>query len=268
MEYISPINFPAYFGQPFPQTAEEIKRLKKKVLAEFELENADFIIIHKKEYDKNTCIVLIEQMANQENLAIHETIFSHKALLEFLESGKASEELVIRGDIRKDKKLWEFVAPYFTYRFGKFLDNSFDKKTFANVKQVLYCIYFLPDEHMDWCLQKIVSYLNSLSSSFTSAFSHSMSEAQINEVADQDFISRLDQLRATLKPLKTKLAEAYIDFIVKANAADKTIKTTRRALENLEIIGRLKTEGLIRLERSKEILKERLYHVYIKIGLY
>ncbi|MBI3232594.1 MAG: hypothetical protein HYZ42_00890 [Bacteroidetes bacterium] len=91
MSYQSPLHIVENFDiDPANLSQEEIIRIRKKLLAEFNLTGETTINIKGKEYTKDEIINQIDTLKNIEDLETHIEIFSNKEVLEFCENPKKS----------------------------------------------------------------------------------------------------------------------------------------------------------------------------------
>ena len=107
-----------------------LKRARKLVLAEFELQNTTTIIINNQTFDKDAVLKYFEALEKDLNLNFHAIIFNNKALLSFLETTniKRYEEAiaVIKPQEYQSNNdaFISFIAPYFTHNFNELFSKA------------------------------------------------------------------------------------------------------------------------------------------------
>jgi len=146
MKYTNPIvllDLPDPFS-PSIITPSFLRQEKKRLLAEFELEEATVIEVGDREMDKDGVLSLFEELENDELRQHHLRIFMEPGLMEFLED--ASLEYFYNGGISKlpahSDEFLTFIGPYFAQSFNARLFNAFRQKDFEEVEAM--CRYSLP----------------------------------------------------------------------------------------------------------------------------
>lgn len=92
MSYQSPLHILESFDIDVKQLDQEaIVRLRKRLLAEFNLARETTIKINKKEYTKDEIINQIDTLKNLDDLETHVQIFKNKSILKFCEQPKKAE---------------------------------------------------------------------------------------------------------------------------------------------------------------------------------
>ncbi|MEM7101743.1 MAG: hypothetical protein AAF502_01355 [Bacteroidota bacterium] len=103
----------------------QLKLSKKRLLAEFEVQETITISINGKEYDKNGILKIFDELESSAHLDHHIRIYNNKFLLSFLENGDLfSYELLENKDFEGDSGYVNFTGLYFSNRFSEILARS------------------------------------------------------------------------------------------------------------------------------------------------
>lgn len=125
MQYINPLI--ALDLDPKSLNSQMLKQARKKMLAEFELQEATVIDWHGQEVDRATVLGWFDQLEDQEVCRFHQEIAEQPSLLNFLES--AALDLFYQGDISMihsmPSEVRKFMGPYFAESFNKRLFHAF-----------------------------------------------------------------------------------------------------------------------------------------------
>ncbi len=130
MTYLNPFHL---IGQDLDANASidktMLRRLKKRMLSEFELLGETTISIAEKEMDKDAVLKFFDRLEREDALKYHFEIYNNKPLLDFLEKGDPTffklpnsfEKLV------ENKPLFQFILPYFLPHFNEILHTAVRK---------------------------------------------------------------------------------------------------------------------------------------------
>lgn len=167
MDYISPLHIvPVEFHDQLDAAA--LKKLKKRLLLQFELEGSVTIVIGEREYDKNEILSAVDELSK--NPDFHLKLHRAKPLLAFIEKGtldvfysqnEALELLKIEGG---DEGFINWVLPVFCHRLGKVyatvLAHPFDFTTHQKVKKIWHAAFQLPEHYQNEVYGKVYGQLS------------------------------------------------------------------------------------------------------------
>lgn len=131
MQYSSPFHhFPQESIATLADNPQQLRLIRKRLLAEIELSNTQSIWVNGRELTKFDVINLFDSLQNEKNLELHLAIFMEKDLLDFLEKGRTpsafsfthNPKLADEGNIR-------FISPYYKETAFELLSKAFVKKS-------------------------------------------------------------------------------------------------------------------------------------------
>ncbi len=128
MRYLCPYHLAEILGVVTQDlTALSYQKLKKRVLAQFELRQNEAVQLKDQMINKSDFLAVIEELKNDEKSSFHRLVYENKLLLDFLEFGDP-DFLTGSKPIGDDQfKLW--VGPYFANRFSELLVKALKKRT-------------------------------------------------------------------------------------------------------------------------------------------
>lgn len=105
----------------------ELHRIKKRLLAEFEIQEAARIDFNGESFDRQEVLALLDSLKQAEVWSYHIRIAKQPRLLAFLTTGELElfrdqhllEELAKRAKDEEFKGFWQFLAPYFATQFDE-----------------------------------------------------------------------------------------------------------------------------------------------------
>lgn len=138
-----------------------LKRVKKRLLSEFELLDSPTIFIGDNEFDKNAVLQFFDKIEKDQALYQHWQIYQNKPLLDFLEKGdltffkrsNAIEEVV------NDEKLFHYVSPYLVEQFNDELYDAVRKMDIRQTRLLSKNIQALDSKREINAYQKTYRYL-------------------------------------------------------------------------------------------------------------
>ena len=135
MKYLNPITALGLDAEQM-ENKEELKKEKKRLLAEFELADSSVIRLNGRSMDKASVIQLFETLEDENQRKWQLQIFENQTLLSFLED--ASLELYYQGDVNLlsalPEDLLEYIAPYFAESFNQRLYHAFRQKDWEEIE--------------------------------------------------------------------------------------------------------------------------------------
>ena len=138
-----------------------LKRVKKRLLSEFELMDSATILIGDNEFDKNAILQFFDKIEKDQALYQHWKIYQNKPLLEFLEKGdltffKRSNAI---EEITSDEKLFHYIAPYLVEQFNDELYDAVRKNDIRQTRLLSKSIQALNNKQETNAYQKTYRYL-------------------------------------------------------------------------------------------------------------
>lgn len=147
MNYISPFHI-INFNDIQTPSKEELRRAKKRYLAEFELVETTTINIKGQALDKNDLLNFFTRLEADQDFNFHQIIFQDKPLLGFLERGELAFFLQPRhGHYWSDRAFLKFIAPYFTTQFDRILLQAVKQQDETVIQQLFNIIFPLPQRY-------------------------------------------------------------------------------------------------------------------------
>jgi hypothetical protein len=119
----------------------DIRKARKRLMAEFELNDAAEIELQGQRLDKAALLTWLEELEAGSSLGHHQTLAKVPALLAFLEEGKldflSQKELRAFVESEKDTASFrEFLAPYFVWQYNRLLRQAFKSKDFEQLQKL------------------------------------------------------------------------------------------------------------------------------------
>ncbi len=138
-----------------------LKRVKKRLLSEFELMDSATIFIGDNEFDKNAILQFFDKMEKDQSLQEHWKIYQNKPLLEFLEKGDLTffKRTNAIEEIANDEKLFHYIAPYLVEQFNDELYDAVRKMDIRQTRLLSKSIQALNDKQETNAYQKTYRYL-------------------------------------------------------------------------------------------------------------
>ncbi len=201
MAYINPIEL-LDLGETQDLSPTLIKREKKRLLAEFELNDAVEIEVGNQSLDKARLIQLFEELENEELRAFHLKIYQHQSLHRFL--AEANLDLFYDQQIHalqgQTADFLQFLAPHFAKPFNQRLLNAIRQKDLDETRVLCQVPLPIPVAYQAACFQNSYRYLHEQINEID-ALSQRMEEGEapsgkIQEVCDEMLIDLLNLLPA------------------------------------------------------------------------
>jgi hypothetical protein len=144
MNYFSPYHILTYFGHRLLTTEEELSKIRKKVMAEFELNGGNIIVIQGKELDKDTCLRLIEELKNPETKKIHQQLFKERSLRNFIENGTITNAFLQHRLEDKDPEFLKFIGESYAHQFNRCFPKLIEEANYRDASNILYALRSFP----------------------------------------------------------------------------------------------------------------------------
>ena len=138
-----------------------LKRVKKRLLSEFELMDSATIFIGENEFDKNAILHFFDKIEKDQALFEHWKIYQNKPLLEFLEKGDLTffKRTNAIEEIANDEKLFHYIAPYLVEQFNDELYDAVRKMDIRQTRLLSKSIQALDNKQETNAYQKTYRYL-------------------------------------------------------------------------------------------------------------
>ena len=135
-----------------------IKRAKKTLLAEIELNGTDTITHNGIEITRSDFLRAIDELDDNDKKEFHFFIYENIDLNRFLTSCDLNffKSFKIES-IYKMPAFIDFISPYFTYQYEKLLSRNFKDGNLANVKLLLSIKPIVNETHFENCYKSTYS---------------------------------------------------------------------------------------------------------------
>lgn len=258
MAYLNPISLlnldlAGVENQP---ASEWLKREKKRLLAEFELQDSPVIRINDREIDRATVLKLFSSLEDQSVWGHHRLVAERPTLQAFLEV--ASLDLFYSGDVHllqtTPEEFQVFIAPHFASSYNKRLLHAFRQLDKEEVEILSVLPLPIPNTHLATCykdtyrnLHRRVSEIEALSQKVDTE--KAQPGGEIQEWCDEILIDVLNQLPAYFEGTRDRYGLALEELAI-------AIHNTHKRIELSILILR---QGL-KLQMSEQT-SQRLQHI-------
>ncbi len=135
MKYLNP--FSLFDLDPEKTGPEQLKLLKKQVMAEFELHESAEIAIKGEFYDKNTLLNLIDSLQIDPDYQFHKQVYLYPGLLDFLTTGNYSQLNRTRLEsLFNEKETAEQLAPFYLGMYSDVLLEAIRTEELEKVEKI------------------------------------------------------------------------------------------------------------------------------------
>lgn len=267
MSYLSPFQLLDLQLGPEGLSSKDLKRAKKRLLAELELSPGQQLQLAGKRLSKNDLLELFEQLEDPAERDLHQRIYRHKSLLQFLEYGQLSYlksgDKLLKQSGQSD--LAQFVAPHFAKQYSEALVDALKAKDLEQIEAIPPAEELLPEQYVAACYQD--SYylirdhqkrVEELPDKERAPF---MTERELLFELEKDSIlcynALPDYFQVTRDAFAETIAEAALDFIRRCNRLDAA-----KALLGRGKLLQLTEEG----ERALKEAKQRIPSSFISFN--
>lgn len=258
MAYLNPISLLNLdlSGATDQPASEWLKREKKRLLAEFELQASPVITINDKEIDRATVLKLFGSLEDGKVWEFHRLVAERPTLQAFLE--EASLDLFYSGDINllqaTSEDFQSFIAPHFASSYNKRLLHAFRQIDKEEIEIMSVPPMPIPSTHFAACykdtyrsLHRKVNDIEALSAKIESE--KAQPGGEIQEWCDEILIDVLNQLPDYFDGMKDRYGLALEELAIAVHNTHKRIELSILILR----------QGL-KLEVSEQT-QQRLKHV-------
>jgi len=128
----------------------KIRKAKKILLANIELNDNEAIGYNGVEVTKSACLSIIDQLDDENKKEFHFFIFKNGLLNDFLFDGNLDFFRYFKFEsIYTFPEFIAFVSPYFSFQFDKSLSQNFRKQNFGEVKLLLSIKPIVHETHIE-----------------------------------------------------------------------------------------------------------------------
>lgn len=151
MSYISPLALVDIADQPI--TPQKLLLAKRKMLAEFELQEATTIEVNGTELSRNDVLELFKQLEQEKHFDYHQLVASDPKLLYFLEHGQLEyKEKFTLSSYHVTPEFLAWISPYFKKAFIQCSTTTLrNHDMYSFVTLMMNPVYVTPqDEYAIW----------------------------------------------------------------------------------------------------------------------
>lgn len=267
MTYLNPFHILANHvreGEKVDKTL--LRRVKKRLLSEFELFDASTITIGEQEFDKNAILQFFDKLEKDKSLHQHWQVYNNQPLLAFLEKGDLDyfKRTNAMADILADEKLFQFIQPNLVHQFNDALYDAVRKMDIRLTRLLSKNIQELPNQPETAIYQKTYRYLRGkiqdlddtgksilrpnerVLDSEIEDFLHPSFMAVMNLLADHyfqqlrnDYALQLEKMAINLHNIahRTPLAIESIEAGLELNISEATHNRLHHLLKQLQTVG-------------------------------
>lgn len=257
MKYINPLAILGLSAEKAQDGIDKafLKREKKRLLAEFELQQATVIEVAGQKLDKATVLELFEMLEDEAQVEHHIRVLRNPGLMNFLED--ASLDYFYSGDISmlpaNPDSFLEFIAPAFADKYNQRLFHAFRQKDWEEIEIMCTHPLVIPARYHAPAFQDTFRHIHSRIEEIdeiTGKISDGLEpDGKVQEIGDEILISSLNRLPDYFSGSRDRYGNAL------EGLALAVFNTHRRAKLAIFIL----RQGL-KLNASTET-KDRLNHV-------
>ncbi len=165
MSYLNPLSALGLRPDQLRQAPDKewLKKEKKRLLAEFELNQDSVIELKGQTIDRTTVLKLFESLEQNDQWDWHLRVFQQPKLLAFLE--ESSLALFYSGDITllqaEPDGFRAFIAPHFAAAFNERLFHAFRQKDEEEIQIMVTHLLPIPSTHHAACFKDTYRHLHS-----------------------------------------------------------------------------------------------------------
>jgi hypothetical protein len=200
-------------------TAAQVKFERKRIIAQFEINNNQPFIIEKQVFTKTETLELLDELESEKKFNFHKVIFGTPFLLSFLEEGIV-QKITISHELKALLKLSEFIefiSPYFAFQYSSILCNGFITQNSKQILQLKQLPFLCSDAFYDACYNKAFYEFSNLCEQLNKDIR--LVEKNKNGYLFRQYYYEKDELNHTINALpdyfSTKI-DFYIELLLKA----------------------------------------------------
>ncbi len=218
MTYFSPLHIiPAIDEENISQLDDaSLLRLRKKLIAEFNLTGCNTIEINGYHYTKDDVIKAIDKLTGNADLPLHSFIYCNKALLHFLEHESSPLPLAVIKTLQIPEELKGKVYTLLTEKIAAEIRKCIYTKNFVDAQSYIFLLKQLPENFLEDCYELIFKSLQFIVNSLKN-FEENIQQLHLNDVEylkRGEFALFLNSLPEEFHELRNSLTAAFINFLV------------------------------------------------------
>lgn len=259
MKYISPFSTLGLEAQQENLELKDLRKAKKRLLAEFELHNSTTIELNGRHMDKTAILKIFDQLENEDIARHHLKIYNHPHLLSFLEY---SDLTIFHEGFPEDffdhsDSFTTFIQPYFSDQFNENLTLSVKNHQLDAIKLLTSIHEEIPYDYEGGCYKNSYRYLMGMVKELESIVERRYINAKMVEpFISKKMISLLNALPEYFIDVRIRFGEYLEDIALKFNNQYDSVKLARHILKR----------GL--LIHSNENTRYRLQYVLDQLNFY
>lgn len=238
MSYLSPFQLLDLQLGPEGLSAQDLRRAKKRLLAELELSPGQQLQLGGKKLSKDELLRLFDQLENPKERDFHQRIYRHKALLQFLEYGQLSylkdQDTFLKK--QENAQLAAFVAPFFAEQYSEILLAALRAKDAEALAALPPAERLVPEQHAAACYQEGYYFVRDHKLRIIDLPEHErasyMTERELLFELEKDSLLSYNALphyfQGTRDAFAESLAETAIEFIRRHGRVDAARALLRR----------------------------------------
>lgn len=164
MAYLNPFHILAHHVREGDKIDKALlRKVKKRLLSEFELLGTSTIIVGAQEFDKHAILQFFDKLEKDKSLYQHWQVFNNKPLLAFLEEGDLNylKRSGAMADLLEDEQLFQYIRPHIVEQFNDALYDAVRKIDIRLTRLLSQNIQQLPNKPETEAYQKTYRYLRS-----------------------------------------------------------------------------------------------------------
>jgi hypothetical protein len=237
-----------------------IKKAKRKLLSELELNDIGTIQYHGIGLTKADCLQAIDDLDNKDKKEFHFFIFQNVHFNKFITEGKLDlfENYKVES-IYKLPEFLDFVSPFFSEQYDKLLAQNIKLGRLENVTKILSVRPITNDSYIGKCYKSTYVYLweidadiNQISDDIKnkkSLFVENKFNELPNVILERINVPLLNLLPSYFQNLRNQLAQNIRNLAVDIN--NEPYYLYKPAFRIIEIADRISTDGLVKQTITK-----------------
>jgi hypothetical protein len=240
MSYTSPFKLPFLSELNSSFDPQSLRLVKRKLLAEFELNNNNNLSFNGKSYSKNDILTILEQLEEDSKSSYHFFIFQHKELLAFLETGTVPAGFeFINSSYFHTQEFIDFIAPYFTEVYSNALVEAVKNNNYQRVELLKHFEEAVGRMSMDDCYRKTYRLISQLTNDITEAaermkiskYFHSSYDNFLHGSRIKTFNALPEYFQEVIDDYLYAIITLYVSTVNNASNVDKAVQLIDSALQ-------------------------------------
>lgn len=202
MQYINPLAILELSPQQARDgiSSSRLKREKKRLMAEFELNEAPNIELRGIKLGKTQVMELFDQLSDEQSVEYHAKVLENKRLLLFLE--ESSLDYFYEGDVNllsaQPEGFLAFIAPYFAFQYNKRLLHAFKQRDWEEIQTLSYTPLAIPNKYSAHAYKdtfhNIHTYIKEIEQTTEEIEGGKAPDGTVQDYCDEMFIASVNRL--------------------------------------------------------------------------